>query len=99
MYALPGQSLVQAMHDVQTALTFSPRRLSCYHLTLEPNTLFYRNPPPLPDDDASSDMQQSIELLLTENGFPAFRIFGICGNSGRRSGTISITGRSGTIWG
>ena len=69
MYALPGQSLAQALHDVQTALTFSPQHLSCYHLTLEPNTLFYRNPPPLPDDDASSDMQQSIELLLTENGF------------------------------
>jgi oxygen-independent coproporphyrinogen-3 oxidase len=36
---------------------------------LEPNTLFYRNPPSLPDDDASADMQQSIEALLRDNGY------------------------------
>jgi len=69
MYALPQQTLEQALQDVQTALSFAPQHLSCYHLTLEPNTLFYRNPPSLPDDDASSDMQQSIEELLAANGY------------------------------
>lgn len=69
MYALPGQTLDQALQDVKTALSFEPQHLSCYHLTLEPNTLFYRNPPSLPDDDASSDMQQSIEELLAEHGY------------------------------
>ncbi|HEU0188362.1 MAG TPA: radical SAM family heme chaperone HemW [Gallionella sp.] len=69
MYALPKQSLEQALQDVQTALAFAPQHLSCYHLTLEPNTLFYRNPPPLPDDDASSDMQSSIEELLAAHGY------------------------------
>ncbi|HXU93348.1 MAG TPA: radical SAM family heme chaperone HemW [Gallionella sp.] len=69
MYALPQQTLEQALHDMQTALQFAPQHLSCYHLTLEPNTLFYRNPPPLPDDDASSEMQQRIEALLTANGY------------------------------
>jgi oxygen-independent coproporphyrinogen-3 oxidase len=69
MYALPQQSLDQALLDVQTALQFAPQHLSCYHLTLEPNTLFYRNPPPLPDDDASSEMQQRIEALLTTHGY------------------------------
>ena len=69
MYALPGQTLDQSLQDVRTALSFSPQHLSCYHLTLEPNTLFYRNPPSLPDDDASSDMQQSIEALLRDNGY------------------------------
>src|SRR5665811_2114377 len=69
MYALPGQSLEQALQDVQTALSFAPQHLSCYHLTLEPNTLFHRNPPSLPDDDASSDMQQHIEELLAAAGY------------------------------
>jgi oxygen-independent coproporphyrinogen-3 oxidase len=69
MYALPKQTLVQALRDVQTALEFKPQHLSAYHLTLEPNTLFHRNPPSLPDDDASADMQQSIERLLAENGY------------------------------
>jgi putative oxygen-independent coproporphyrinogen III oxidase len=69
MYALPNQTLEQALQDVQTALSFSPQHLSCYHLTLEPNTLFHRNPPALPDDDASSDMQQSIEEMLAARGY------------------------------
>ena len=69
MYALPKQTLDEAMQDVRTALTFAPNHLSCYHLTLEPNTLFHRNPPPLPDDDSSSDMQQHIETLLAEHGY------------------------------
>ncbi|MFA5826209.1 MAG: radical SAM family heme chaperone HemW, partial [Gallionellaceae bacterium] len=69
MYALPNQTLEQALQDVQTALQFKPQHLSCYHLTLEPNTLFHRNPPSLPDDDASSDMQQRIEELLAAHGY------------------------------
>jgi putative oxygen-independent coproporphyrinogen III oxidase len=69
MYALPDQSLEQALQDVQTALSFKPQHLSCYHLTLEPNTLFHRNPPSLPDDDASSEMQQRIEEMLAAHGY------------------------------
>jgi oxygen-independent coproporphyrinogen-3 oxidase len=69
MYALPNQTLEQALQDVRSALSFAPQHLSCYHLTLEPNTLFYRNPPSLPDDDASSDMQQRIEELLAAHGY------------------------------
>jgi len=69
MYALPQQTLEQAMQDVRTALEFAPQHLSCYHLTLEPNTLFHRYPPSLPDDDTSSDMQQHIESLLAEQGY------------------------------
>ena len=69
MYALPGQTLEQALQDVQAALSFVPQHLSCYHLTLEPNTLFYRDPPALPDDDASSEMQGRIEELLATHGY------------------------------
>ncbi|MDO8813467.1 MAG: radical SAM family heme chaperone HemW [Gallionella sp.] len=69
MYALPKQTLDEALRDAQTALSFAPQHLSCYHLTLEPNTLFHRDPPPLPDDDASSDMQQRIEELLAARGY------------------------------
>ena len=69
MYALPQQTLLEAEQDVRTALAFAPQHLSCYHLTLEPNTLFHRYPPSLPDDDASSEMQQRIETLLAEHGY------------------------------
>ncbi|MCB1841787.1 MAG: YggW family oxidoreductase, partial [Halioglobus sp.] len=43
--------------------------LSCYHLTLEPNTPFAHNPPALPDDDTAADMQEAIEARLAEAGF------------------------------
>jgi oxygen-independent coproporphyrinogen-3 oxidase len=69
MYALPGQSQQEAMLDVQTALFFAPQHLSCYHLTLEPNTLFAHQPPQLPDDDASSEMQLGIEMLMAAHGY------------------------------
>ena len=69
MYALPKQTLEQALQDAHTALSFAPQHLSCYHLTLEQNTLFYRNPPALPDDDLSGEMQQRIEEMLAANGY------------------------------
>jgi len=69
MYALPNQTLDEALQDVNTALSFAPQHLSCYHLTLEPNTLFHGNPPSLPDDDTSSEMQQGIEELLAAGGY------------------------------
>jgi putative oxygen-independent coproporphyrinogen III oxidase len=69
MYALPEQNLDEALSDVRTALALGPTHLSCYHLTLEPNTPFYRTPPTLPDDDASAAMQEAIEALLADAGY------------------------------
>ncbi len=69
MYGLPNQSLADAMCDAETAVKLNPAHLSFYHLTLEPNTPFYRTPPSLPDDDTSSDMQVEIEALLAQNGY------------------------------
>ncbi|BBP03169.1 coproporphyrinogen III oxidase [Sulfuriferula plumbiphila] len=69
MYALPGQTLQQAQRDVDTALNYAPPHLSCYHLTLEPNTPFHAAPPPLPDDDLSADMQMMVEATLAAAGY------------------------------
>ncbi|MHB1061356.1 MAG: radical SAM family heme chaperone HemW [Thiobacillus sp.] len=69
MYALPGQTLGEALADLETALTFRPPHLSAYHLTLEPNTPFgHTAPPNLPDDDLAADMQLAIEARLAEAG-------------------------------
>lgn len=58
MYALPGQTLEGLQADLETALAFAPPHLSCYHLTLEPNTAFGHTPPAnLPDDDSAAAMQ------------------------------------------
>ena len=69
MYGLPGQTLAQAMEDIDTAIGFSPTHVSAYHLTIEPNTLFHRHPPEVPDDEVSADMQQAIEARLAQAGY------------------------------
>ena len=69
MYALPGQTLAEAEADLTTALALGPGHLSCYHLTLEPNTAFAANPPEVPDPDASADMQDRIEARLGDAGY------------------------------
>lgn len=70
MYALPGQSLADLARDLDTALALGPSHLSCYHLTLEPNTPFASMPPPaLPDEDLAADMEQLIDERLGAAGF------------------------------
>lgn len=74
MYALPGQTLAEAQSDLATALSFSPPHLSLYHLTLEPNTLFAKYPPALPDDDASADMQDMIAATMATHGYQHYEV-------------------------
>jgi len=69
MYGLPEQSLAEARADLETALSFAPPHLSCYQLTLEPNTLFAARPPELPEGDTCADMQDAIEARLAEAGY------------------------------
>ena len=74
MYALPGQTLAQCQADLETALSFAPPHLSLYHLTLEPNTLFHKYPPALPDDDASADMQEWLYERTAQAGYGRYEI-------------------------
>lgn len=68
MYGLPKQSIKQALQDLSIAIELAPEHLSWYQLTLEPNTLFYKQPPPLPNDDLIIDMSsQGIDLLNQAN--------------------------------
>ncbi|MCD0494722.1 radical SAM family heme chaperone HemW [Chromobacterium violaceum] len=70
MYALPGQTLDEALSDLNTALSYGITHLSAYHLTIEPNTLFAaQTPQNLPDDEVSADMQEAIESCLEAAGF------------------------------
>jgi oxygen-independent coproporphyrinogen-3 oxidase len=74
MYALPGQSVDDALGDVRRALNCAPSHLSFYQLTIEPNTAFHASPPDLPDDDTAWDMQEQCGELFIEAGFRQYEI-------------------------
>ena len=74
MYALPGQTLAQLTEDVQTALSFAPPHLSIYHLTIEPNTVFAKHPPALPEDDDAYAMMDRITERTAAAGLGRYEV-------------------------
>ncbi|WP_158880232.1 radical SAM family heme chaperone HemW [Rhodanobacter sp. L36] len=74
MYALPQQTLQGALADVDHAALLQPTHISHYQLTLEPNTAFAANPPPLPDDDHAWAMQEACEQRLADAGYGQYEI-------------------------
>jgi putative oxygen-independent coproporphyrinogen III oxidase len=75
MYALPGQTLAMAEHDIERAIALEPTHLSHYQLTLEPNTVFAARPPAgIPDDDSSWDMQERCQALMAQAGFGQYEV-------------------------
>lgn len=85
MYALPGQTAELAQQDIACAIALEPEHISCYHLTLEPNTVFYARPPAgLPDDDKCWDMQQAAAVMLESAGYRNYEV-SAWGRPGRQS--------------
>jgi len=74
MYALPGQNEAQCRADLETALGSGVSHLSLYHLTLEPNTVFAKYPPTLPDEDSAAGMQEMLEARMAQAGFERYEI-------------------------
>lgn len=74
MFGLPGQNEARARRDVETAIRLEPAHLSYYQLTIEPNTLFHHQPPPLPDDDPVHDWQLDNQRRLAEAGFRQYEV-------------------------
>jgi len=74
MYALPQQTLAGALADIDKALALRTPHLSHYQLTLEPNTAFAANPPPLPDDDLASDMQDECQARIAAAGLAQYEV-------------------------
>ncbi len=75
MYALPGQDLAMALHDVDRALALRPAHLSHYQLTMEPNTQFFARPPKgLPDEDTAWDIQEACIERMAAAGFAQYEV-------------------------
>ncbi|WP_208599243.1 radical SAM family heme chaperone HemW [Azotobacter beijerinckii] len=69
MHGLPGQDVAGALADLRQAIALAPTHLSWYQLTLEPNTVFWNQPPETPEDDLLWDIQEAGQALLAAEGF------------------------------
>jgi oxygen-independent coproporphyrinogen-3 oxidase len=74
MYALPGQTLTDCEADLRTALGFQPPHISIYHLTIEPNTVFAKYPPTVPEDDDAYAMLDRITELTGAAGLARYEV-------------------------
>ncbi len=74
MYGLPQQTLDDALYDLQQACQLQPTHVSWYQLTLEPNTPFYRTPPPLPTEDEVIAIAEKGEAYLSAEGYQRYEI-------------------------
>ena len=74
MFGLPDQSTEQALADLEQAIALAPTHLSCYQLTIEPNTLFHHNPPVTPEDDALWDIQEALQATLRQHNYQQYEV-------------------------
>lgn len=74
MHGLPQQTLSEALYDIQTAHEAGATHISWYQLTIEPNTVFYRNQPVLPDEDNLADIESEGQALLQRLGYDNYEV-------------------------
>lgn len=74
MFGLPGQTLADALEDIAIATDHAPTHISLYQLTLEPNTVFAKYPPPLPAEDTVWAMGKACQARLEMAGFGRYEV-------------------------
>ncbi len=74
MHGLPQQTLYQALADLQLAIGLGVEQISWYQLTLEPNTVFYRDRPVLPDENTLDAIDEQGKWVLSEADYQQYEV-------------------------
>ncbi len=74
MHGLPQQMMSEALNDIQMAHDAGATHISWYQLTIEPNTVFYRSQPILPDEDSLADIEQAGQALLESLSYNNYEV-------------------------
>lgn len=74
MHGLQQQTIEQALDDLKQAIDAGATHLSWYQLTIEPNTVFYRTQPILPQEEILEEIQQHGEAILKQAGFIQYEV-------------------------
>ena len=67
MYGFSNQTISQLSRDIKIIKKLKPPHISCYQLTIEKGTLFYKEKPNLPSNDELEVMQTFIENSFKNN--------------------------------
>lgn len=74
MHGLPQQTEEQALTDLKLAVEHGATHISWYQLTIEPNTVFFRTQPVLPQDEVLEHIQEQGEAYLKANGYVNYEV-------------------------
>lgn len=74
MHGLPEQTPAQALADLEQAIALAPEHLSWYELTIEPNTVFFRQPPGQPDSDVMAEIEEAGFRRLAAAGYTRYEV-------------------------
>lgn len=74
MWGLPGQTVDQALSDLEQALDLAPDHISWYQLTLEPKTEFGARPPILPQEASLATIESEGLARLHDAGFERYEV-------------------------
>ncbi len=74
MFGLPEQTTREGLSDLEKAMSLNPTHFSWYELTLEPNTSFWHNPPPLPPEEHLAVLQEEGQQLLADSRFSQYEV-------------------------
>ena len=76
MYGIPEQTRDSFADSVRRLASLDPEHISSYCLTVEPNTVFYRdrNKLMLPDEDTVCDMYADMSSMLCDLGYKKYEI-------------------------
>ncbi len=74
MHGLPSQTVAEALHDIENALSLGAQHLSWYQLTIEQNTAFYSAPPQLPDEEVLCDIAEAGWDSIKQHGLTQYEV-------------------------
>jgi putative oxygen-independent coproporphyrinogen III oxidase len=81
MYGLPGQRVDDALSDLTAALALAPGHVSWYQLTIEPKTVFARQPPILPADPVLAEIEAQGLSTLEDAGYRRYEVSAFAGDA------------------
>jgi oxygen-independent coproporphyrinogen-3 oxidase len=78
IFGLPGQEISDLEHSLQQVLRYAPAHLSCYQLTIEPNTVLSQRVAAgevrMPDEEQQAEMFLWLDRTLTKAGYLHYEV-------------------------